>query len=41
MTVNKLTMEAYSFTIREKQVIRKILTGMSTKELAQELCISI
>ncbi|MFJ8216500.1 helix-turn-helix transcriptional regulator [Bacillus cereus] len=36
-----LIMEAYSFTTREKQVIRKILTGMSTKELAQELCISI
>ena len=36
-----LIMEGYSFTTREKQVIRKILTGMSTKELAQELCISI
>ncbi|MEW4150285.1 helix-turn-helix transcriptional regulator [Bacillus thuringiensis] len=36
-----LIMETYSFTMREKQVIRKILTGMSTKELAQEFCISI
>lgn len=29
-----LIMEAYSFTIREKQVIRKILTGMSTKRIS-------
>ena len=36
-----LITEVYSFTTREKQVIRKILTGMSTKELAHELCISI
>lgn len=36
-----LIAEAYSLKTREKQVIRKILTGMSAKELAGELCISI
>ncbi|MES9699154.1 LuxR C-terminal-related transcriptional regulator [Bacillus sp. JJ927] len=36
-----LITEVYSLTTREKQVIRKIFKGMSTKELAEELCISI